>query len=103
MERITDREPVKYVYPHIRFSGVSGNLHLLPFMKQGQNQKTAIISYATKRGTVIETGPFLLNHLSVAHLLYLGIGVELFKDEDTSIRFETTEDLIKIATFASQR
>ena len=103
MERITDREPINYIYPHIKFTGVSSNLHLKPFMNQGVKQKIAIISYATKRGAVIETGPFLLNHLSVAHLLYLGIGVELFKDAETSIKFETTDDLVKIATFKSQR
>ena len=100
MEKIVDREQIDFVYPHVKFTNVSSKQHLQPFLTQGDK---AIASYATKRGTVIETGPFFLNHLSVAHLLYLGIGVELFQDENTSIVLESTEDLIRIATFKSQR
>lgn len=101
MERITDRDQIELVYPHVKFTNVSSNLHLKPFLVQGKSK--SINSYALKRGTVVETGPFFLTHLSVAHLLYLGIGVELFQDEYTSLVMETTDDLVKIATFASQR
>ena len=103
MERVTDKDSIVMQYPHIRFTNVSSNQHLKPFMSKGRNNKTAILSYATKRGTVIETGPFLLNHLSVSHLLYLGIGVEIYKEENISMSFQTIEDLLKIATFFSQR
>jgi len=88
-------------YPHVLFTNVSSNLHLQPFIGEGRQKQVA--SYAIRRGSVIETGPFFLNHRTVAHLLYLGIGVELFKNAHTSIKLESMDDLIKIAVFDSVR
>ena len=56
MERIEDRDALVYSYPHVKFTNVTSNQHLKPFLKQSGGN--IVSSYAIKRGTVIETGPF---------------------------------------------
>ena len=101
MEKVYDRAQKLIQYPHVLFKNASSREHLSIALKKSETR--SIMSYAIKQGSVVEIGPFFLNHMTVSYLMYLGIDVELHTDENTYMKFETLDDLIKIAVFKSQR